>query len=217
MTVLIFGERSDSEACYLPRANVSWLGESWVKAGDTAHPFAQEAAAGPIEPGEPAARPASIVNLYEVESIRMDRGDTAMTMQDLGRAGGSRRTGLRRLSLEPGRCSFPPHCHSSEEELYVVLEGAGEYLVQDQATPGEWHPVAHPVAAGDVVSAPAGNGLAHTFRAGPDGLVVLAYGHRHGYDVRWYPRSRKLSFAGLQLIGRFEPTSYWDGEEEVSS
>jgi len=213
MTVLIFGERADSEACYLPRANVSWLGESWVKAGDTPHPFAQEAAAGPLEPGEPSRRPASIVNLSDVAAVEVDRGDTGLASQDLGRAAGSRRTGLRRVALAPGRCSYPPHCHASEEELYVVLEGSGEYLLHDQATPGEWRPVAHPVAAGDVISVPAGTGLAHTFRAGSDGLVFLAYGQRNGGDVRWYPRSRKLSFSGLRLVGRFEPAGYWEGEE----
>ena len=212
MTVLFFGERADSEACYLPRANVSWLGESWVKAGDTPHPFAQEAAAGPIEPGEPAPRPPSIVNLSEVVPTELDRGDTGLTMHDLGQAAGSQRTGLRRFRVKPGRSSVPPHCHSLEEELYVVLEGAGDFLLQDPASPGEWQPVAHPVAAGDVVSAPAGTGLAHAFRAGPDGLVFLAYGHRHGADARWYPRSRKLALPGLRLIGRFEPTGYWDGE-----
>jgi len=213
MTVLIFGERADSEACYLPRANVSWLGESWVKAGDTPHPFAQEAAAGPIELGEPSARPSSIVNLSAVDAVKMDRGDTGLTMQDVGTAAGSRRTGLRRFVLEPGRCTVPPHCHSREEELYVVLDGAGEYLLQDPPVRGDWSPLSYPVTAGDVVAAPASTGLAHTFRAGPDGLVFLAYGHRDGGDIRWYPRSRKVAFPGLQLVGRFEPSGYWDGEE----
>jgi uncharacterized cupin superfamily protein len=214
LDVLVFGERTVSESCYLPRAGVSWLGSSWVKAGDGGHPFAQEAAAGDLAmPEEPSPRPASIVGRSEVAVTSVEYGETGLSHRDLGRAAGSERTGLREISVAPGRMSFPPHCHSSEEELYVILEGSGAYLVQDPEIPPDWQPVEHAVAAGDIVSARAGTGLAHTFRAGPDGLVFLAYGLRDPGDMRWYPRSRKLAFPGLRVIARVEPLSYWDGEE----
>ena len=86
LDVLAFSERTASEACFLPRAKVSWLGSSWVTAGDTPHPFAQEAAAGDLElPAEASARPAS--------------SSTSWTCRRRSRA---RR--LRLLSPRPRRC-----------------------------------------------------------------------------------------------------------------
>jgi uncharacterized cupin superfamily protein len=214
LQVLVFGERAVSESCYLPRAGVSWLGPTWVKAGDGGHPFAQEAAAGELAmPAAPSPRPASIVVRSKVHAATVDRGDTGLSHRDLGRAVGSERTGLREITVAPGRSSFPPHCHSSEEELYLILEGSGAYLLQDAAATRGWRPVEHAVTAGDIVSARAGTGLAHTFRAGADGLVVLAYGRRDPGDIRWYPRSQKLAFPGVRVIGRVEPLGYWEGEE----
>ena len=47
----------------------------------------------------------------------------------------------------------------------------------------------------------------------PAGLSYLAYGDRVAADTIWYPRSRKIAFPGLKVIGRLEPLGYWDGEE----
>jgi uncharacterized cupin superfamily protein len=55
--------------------------------------------------------------------------------------------------------------------------------------------------------------VAHAFRAGSEGLEFLAYGTRHPGDTCYYPRSNKISFRGLGVIGRVERLSYWDGEE----
>ena len=76
LDVLAFGERTASEACYLPRARVAWLGASWVKAGETDHPFAQEAAVGDLEMPEPSSRPDSIVRAADVELTRWEHGDS---------------------------------------------------------------------------------------------------------------------------------------------
>jgi len=69
------------------------------------------------------------------------------------------------------------------------------------------------VRPGHVISRPAGTGVAHAFRAGADGLTYLAYGTREPGDVCYYPRSNKISFRGLGVIGRLEPLDYWDGED----
>jgi uncharacterized cupin superfamily protein len=213
LDVLAFGERTASEACYLPRAKVAWLGTSWVAAGDTPHPFAQEAAVGELEmPAEPAERPASIVNLAEVPANEVERGDCASSRRVLGAAAGAERTALRHFSVAAGKLGAPPHCHSGGEELFVVLDGDGVYLEQASGAAG-WEPREHPVAAGDVVSCLAGAGAAHAFRAGPGGLTYLAYGNRDRHDTIWYPRSRKIWFTGLNVIGRVEPLRYWDGED----
>jgi uncharacterized cupin superfamily protein len=213
LDVLAFSERTASEACFLPRARVSWLGSSWVTAGDTPHPFAQEAAKGDLEmPAGPSERPASIVNIDEVPAFDVARGDCVHSRRVLGGAAGARRTALRSFALSPGKLGAPPHCHSGGEELFVVLEGAGVYL---EETPGAatWQPEERPVRAGDVVGVLAGAGAAHAFRAGPGGLTYLAYGNRDTDDQIWYPRSRKIFFTGLGVIGRLESADYWDGEE----
>ena len=67
-------------------------------------------------------------------------------------------------------------------------------------------------APGSVVSRPAGSRVAHAFRAGAEPLVLLAYGTREPNDITYYPRSGKVSFRGVGVIGRIEPLDYWDGE-----
>ena len=64
-----------------------------------------------------------------------------------------------------------------------------------------------------MVAVLAGTGAAHAFRAGGAGLSYFAYGNRDLHDTIWYPRSHKVSFPGLGLLGRLEPLGYWDGEE----
>ena len=50
----------------------------------------------------------------------------------LGEAVGSQRTGLRHCEVLPGMLSMPPHCHSLEEEIFVVLEGDGHLLLWEE-------------------------------------------------------------------------------------
>jgi len=212
LDVLAFGERTASEACYLPRAQVAWLGSSWVKAGESDHPFKQEAAVGELElPAGPSPRPAGIVNLEDVPPASVDRGDCAATRRALAAAAGAERTALRHFTVTAGKLGAPPHCHSGAEELFLVLDGDGVYLEQTPGASG-WEPEERPVKAGDVVSCLAGAGAAHAFRAGPAGLAYLAYGNRDTNDQIWYPRSRKIWFTGIGVIGRLETTDYWDGE-----
>jgi uncharacterized cupin superfamily protein len=99
--------------------------------------------------------------------------------------------------------SSPQHCHSLEEEIFVVLAGGGTLVLGDEEIP---------VRAGNVVARPAGTGVAHLFRAGDEGLSLLAYGTREPGDVCYYPRSNKIAFRGLGVIARLEKLDYWDGE-----
>ena len=104
----------------------------------------------------------------------------------------------------PGKDSAPAHCHSLEEEIFVILGGAGVVVLGDEATP---------VRPGHVISRPAGTGVAHVVRAGDSGLTYLAYGMRHSGDVCYYPRSDKIAFRGLGLVARLQRLDYWDGED----
>ena len=46
----------------------------------------------------------------------------------------------------------------------------------------------------------------------PDGVTMLVYGTRDPNDMCWYPRSRKIAWRGLGVIGRIELLEYLDGE-----
>ena len=213
LDVLVYGERNITEACYLPRARVAWLGTTWVRAGDTPHPFAQEAAAGDLVlPEQRSPRPANIVNLDAVVPTENAHGDCVSSWRSVSTDAGAVRTALRHVSLQPGMLGAPPHAHSGAEELFLVLEGDGAYLESKPGATG-WEPEERPVSAGDVIGVLAGTGAAHALRAGGAGLTYLAYGNRDQRDTIWYPRSRKVSFSGLRIIGRLEPLGYWDGEE----
>jgi len=204
LSVLAFGMRVPVEAAYLPRAKVAWLGRTWTTAGHIDHPFRIEAGVGEPEVGEPAARPSSIVNVADVEGQDFGKGETVQAVRrDLGRAGGSEKTGIKHITVAPGKLSCPPHCHSAEEELFVVLDGEGVVELGDEE---------HPVRAGNVVARPAGTKVAHTFRAGDSGLTLLAYGTRDPNDIAFYPRSNKVYFRGVGLIARIQTLDYWDGE-----
>src|SRR6266536_3586693 len=120
LQVLGFGERARTETGPLPRAGVTWVGGSWAELGTGEHPWAREAAAGPLELPDPeSARPGTIVNLDEVDERHWGRGDVSAMRRNLGRAVGSRTTGLKHATVRPGMLSSLPHCHSSEEEVFI--------------------------------------------------------------------------------------------------
>jgi uncharacterized cupin superfamily protein len=101
---------------------------------------------------------------------------------------GSVETGLSHMTIPPGAEGYPPHCHGAEEELFVVLDGSGTVMLGDESAE---------VRRGSVVSRPAGTRVAHSFLAGDDGLVYLAYGTREPNDVVYYPRTDEIRFRGV--------------------
>ena len=68
------------------------------------------------------------------------------------------------------------------------------------------------IRPGHVVARPPGSGVGHAFRAGPGGVTMLIYGTRKPNDMAWFPRSRKIYWRGLGVIGRIETLDYYDGE-----
>jgi len=216
LDVLAFGTRCWDEAPTLTRARAVWLGEGWVVlAGDEDQPWAREVAAGPPAlPDRPSPRPDSIVNVVDLVNFRDQMPGYASDWRDLGRSAGSRTSGLRYQRVERLNRNCPAHCHSAEEEIFVVLEGEGVLeLVPGPARAREGVEETA-IRAGHVVSRPAGTGVAHAFRAGADGLTLLAYGTRDPADVAYFPRSRKLYFRGAGVIVRADPLDYWDGEAD---
>jgi uncharacterized cupin superfamily protein len=206
LSVLAFGHRAYHGNTVLPRARVAWVDPAFVDVtpiGPDQSPFIREAAAGEPEVGEPAARPSSIVNVVDVEAYVDEHSDSLIHDRDLGTPAGSAHTGISHATIPAGRLGYPPHCHSSDEEIFVVLEGEGSLLLGDDE---------HPVRPGSVVGRPPGSRVAHAFRAGGADLVYLAYGTREPNDIVYYPRSGKVSLRGVGVMGRIQPLGYWDGE-----
>jgi uncharacterized cupin superfamily protein len=204
LDVLAFGTRMLPGGTYLPRAGVIRMDPGTAVARLDKHPWELEAEAGEPEMSARRERPASVVATNDVPQVEFGRGgDVRSLCRDLGEAAGSVRTGLNHVTVPPGKLGTPPHCHSAEEELFVMLEGEGALLLGDEE---------HPVRAGHVVARPAGTGVAHTFRGGQGGLTYLAYGTREPNDIAFYPRSGKVSLRGIKVIARIERLEYWDGE-----
>ena len=109
-------------------------------------------------------------------------------VRELGRVAGSVLTGISHVDLAPGNEGAPPHCHSAEEELFVVLAGDGVCILGGEE---------HPVRPGSIVSRPPATCVAHSFRAGDDGMTYLAYGTREASDIVWYPRTRRVKIRGV--------------------
>ncbi len=203
MSFLTFGPNAAHNVTYLPRAGVFWLGPRWIPV-DVEHPFAAEAAVGPLEPPAPTAeRPATISALDAIPAQTTERGPTHHTVRNVGEALGSHSTGMRHIRIASGARSYPHHCHGAEEELFVVLSGAGELRLGDDR---------HPVRGGSVVARPPGTRVAHSFWAGEEELELLAWGTRVPNDIAYYPDSGKVFLRGVGVIGRLEPSDHWEGE-----
>src|SRR5271154_2631959 len=153
LDVLVFGQRRDAALTALPRAGIAWSFPRWVELAEGETPFAREAACGPPEcPPPNGERPPNVVALEHVEAIFDGRA------RRLGKAAGAVATGLNHVVLEAAGHGAPPHCPSHDEEIFVVLEGGGVLELWGR---GAGQAEEHPLRAGDVVSRPAGTGVAH--------------------------------------------------------
>ncbi|MFN2470755.1 MAG: cupin domain-containing protein [Gaiellaceae bacterium] len=210
LEVLAFGMRARAELAWFPRLELVRVGPAILRPDPGPHQWHREAALGELALPEPSERPGRIVNVREVEGERRDGETLGFARRDLGRAGGSERTGLTHVRVDPGRLSARPHCHSAEEEIFVVLGGEGRLeltpspLARERGAADE----RHEVRAGSVVARPAGSQVAHTFRAGEDGLELLAYGTRNPGDIVYYPRSGTVFLRGVGVLGRMEHTGW---------
>jgi uncharacterized cupin superfamily protein len=200
---LVFGTRHPTELGWLPRSRAIRLGWPWVEGRDD-DPWDIEATVEPLAYDEPAPRPPNIVNVDEVKLQTVRHQTFAyFTPEDT-----TKLTGLAWEKLPAGHRGSAPHCHSTEEEVFVILDGTAtlELWSADAAVDET------PLRAGHMVARPPGSKISHSFRAGPDGVTMLVYGTRDPNDVAWFPRSRKIHWRGLGVIGRIETLEYLDGE-----
>jgi uncharacterized cupin superfamily protein len=212
LDVLAFGTRNRTEIGHLPRAGVAWIGGTWLDVGHGPHPWEREVEAGEPPVPEPTERPPNIVNLQDAPSEYEGRA------RYLGEGAGSELTGLNWAALDAGEEGAPLHCHSAEEEIFVVLAGGGTLELSPTPQASRLHGAEvsreeHPLRPGSVISRPAGTRIAHSLHAGPEGLTYLAYGTREPNDITYYPRSNKIFFRGVGLIARLQSLEYDDGED----
>jgi len=119
----------------------------------------------------------------EVERERYELGPMASWTTDLGTAAGSVGVGVTRWEIDPGKRSTPAHVELVEEEISYVVGGSGLSWQFDGETTA-----AYEVREGDCLVHLACETV-HTLRAGPDGLDVLAFGHRAYPGGTWLPRA----------------------------
>ena len=140
-------------------------------------------------------------------------GKIGSTTAPLATAERSELAGLHWEQIAPGARGSPPHCHSEEEEVFVILEGSATLELWPRRRRGDRR--GQKVAASGPVTSSRDHrarDVAHAFDAGPDGVTMLIYGTRKPNDLAWFPRSRKVFFRGLGVIGRIETLDYHDGD-----
>ena len=161
-----------------------------------------------------------VVNIDDLHLVEFGHG-TSFGCK-LGRAGpiiGARKLGCMLTIVESGKRAFPFHAHHVTEEMFVVLEGEGEYRFGDGR---------YPIRQGDILAAPSGGPeTAHQIiNTGSATLRYLSISTMADPEVVEYPDSGKFAVmsqldetgmphnARLALIGRREDNAldYWDGE-----
>lgn len=186
LDVLAFGERVWPTATWLPRAGVVRM-DATVDVSTGPHPWEREASAGELELPEASPRPANVFALDDAPTTM------AGTVRILGATGGSVRTGLNHVSVTRDSDPYNAHCHSAEEEIFLVLEGGGTLRLGDAE---------HAVRAGHAVSRRPGTGIPHSIAPGDDGLTYLAYGTREPNDIVYYPEAGEVRLNGVGVTLR---------------
>lgn len=211
LTYLVYANRVRADNAHLPRAGISWIGDAWTEVGGHGilSAFEREAGVGEPEIGEPGERPRNIVHVDTLE--RDAEGDRIV-----GAKAGAKQSGLHHRTLSANKPSVPAHCHSSEEEFFVMLEGTAvlELIPSPRRLERGVETERHDLRAGHIVARPAGTQIAHHIVGGPEGGAMLVYGTKEPNDIAYYPHSNKINFSGVGLIARLDALEYADGEPE---
>ena len=151
-----------------------------------------------LQPRPPALRPTGEA---------AERYDGAR-MGPIGTRLGAKKLGYNLTVLPPGKRAYPFHNHQVNEEMFYVVEGAGEVRLGDAI---------YPIRAGDVIACPAGGKeTAHQIvNTGAAELRVLAVSTQLEPDICEYPDSGKFGVLSesFRYLGREDAASgYWDGE-----
>jgi uncharacterized cupin superfamily protein len=137
----------------------------------------------------------------------------------IGSAIGAMKLGYNLTVVPPGRRAFPVHSHRVNEEMFFVLEGAGEVRIG---------PERFPIRQGDVIACPPGGpeGAHQIINTGEVELRYLAVSTKLSPEIAEYPDSNKFGVFGefpgdgetpevIRFLSRAETSlGYYDGEPE---
>jgi mannose-6-phosphate isomerase-like protein (cupin superfamily) len=190
LTVLVVAEGSRTNITWLPRTGQFWLGPVWSPA-DTPHPFAADAALGPLAlPPPTAERPPTIRNLSELPLHEGRSGRLACATRDL-RDMGSDKLVLAQDAMPPDTHNTDLHFHSAREEAWYVRSGSGTARLGDDA---------HPLRPGSFWLCRENTRIGHRIEVGPDGMDLVTMGDLIPGDVCVYPEKRTFKPArGLEV------------------
>jgi uncharacterized cupin superfamily protein len=165
--------------------------------------------------------PKFIVNLDDIRYDDWGRGENfAARIGRISGRLGAEKLGYNVTVLAPGKRAFPAHNHRANEEMFFILEGAGEIRVGAES---------FPVRQGDVIACPTGGPeTAHQIVNTSQGeLRYLAVSTMTSPELVVYPDSGKI--AGYHWLapaadgtpqririikkGQSHPDEYWEGEE----
>lgn len=131
---------------------------------------------------------------------------------------GAQKLGYNITSVPPGKRAFPLHNHRVNEEMFFVLEGAGEIRIGSER---------HAIRQGDVIACPPGGPeSAHQIiNTGTVELRYLAVSSKLSPEICEYPDSGKYGILGefgadaegkpqmIRIVTRQgESVDYWEGE-----
>jgi uncharacterized cupin superfamily protein len=161
-----------------------------------------------------------VVNIADVALRESSHGDKfAAKLGRIGALIGAQKLGCQLHIVPSGKTAFPRHAHHANEEMFLILEGEGQY---------RFGPDTYPIKKGDVLAAPAGiaETTAHQIlNTGADELHYLAFSTRNDPDVVEYADSNKFlvssmvppdgGLRGAKVMHIARPGTsldYWDGE-----
>jgi uncharacterized cupin superfamily protein len=162
--------------------------------------------------------PEPVVNVADLDYREFGQGEKyAARTARIGPLIGLTGLGCMAMIVAPGKRAFPFHVHHANHELFIVLEGTGQYRYGGKT---------YPIKAGDVLAAPAGGPeFAHQIvNTGAVDLRYLGISTMTQPEVVEYPDSGKFavsslmddgapSSARLRFVGRKETSiDYWEGE-----
>ncbi|MGH8214136.1 MAG: cupin domain-containing protein [Rhodanobacteraceae bacterium] len=171
--------------------------------------------------------PSPVINLADLE-VRSEAEDRAphgegadrydIRWAEIASRVGARKLGYNLTVVAPGKRNCPFHSHRAEEEMFFILEGAGELRYGDAR---------HPLRAGDIVACPTGGPeTAHQIiNTGDSEMRYLSVSTMEPIEICEYPDSSKFGVyedlpddadgrhARLRHLARLEDTrDYWEGE-----
>lgn len=138
--------------------------------------------------------------LYDSRCARLATGTAA------------RKLGASIDTVAPGKRSCPYHFHHAQEEMFIILEGAGTLRVAGEMLP---------LRAGDIAFIPPGPEYPHQIINSSDApLKYISIGTREAPEIVEYPDSGKYSASAAPAGGKSfnavqrasNSVDYWDGE-----